>query len=271
MSKWIDFVKDWAKTHNITYAKALKDPKMKEAYKSKSPKMKGGATKEQRANASILRTRVANPLKEKLNMIAHSADSIDQIEYFENVERKPRNVYVDYTEDENRVEGADPSPMKVIEDAFRVYFDKLMKMPTDKLRREPDIFPQDGFFVPNNLLPLWDAVVKKLRKTPEEEEGDAMDADAFWTNSNDPRTINFLKLKKKAKDDFVKSRGNFKLPSINELQQAYVNDFEDAVKAYNKRYNKINGENPRKTGIAPNIIDFPVEFGSRKIGGRGFN
>lgn len=37
MSKWIDFVRQWAKENNTTYGCALSDPKMKEEYYKKNP------------------------------------------------------------------------------------------------------------------------------------------------------------------------------------------------------------------------------------------
>jgi hypothetical protein len=278
MSKWIEFVRQWAKDNGMTYTQALKDPRVKTEYRK--PKMEGGATKEQRLNASMLRSRVTpvggakSSLKTALNQITHSADTLDQIQFFE-AKGEPYNPYVDWMERPTFVEegknAPEGNPVEVIEKGFRNYFQRLMAMPIEDLRNNIDMFPKDGFFVPNNLIHLWDAVVKRMEKTPEETQEQAMDREAFWTDPTNPKVINWIKLKNKANDAWVKSRqSNNKLPEIDMLNQAYINDFADAVKAYNAKYGVRNGMNPvAERERRANIARFPAEYGARKVGGKG--
>lgn len=48
MSRWIEFVKQWAKDNNTTYGCAMSDPKLKEAYYKKHPKQSKEQKKEQK-------------------------------------------------------------------------------------------------------------------------------------------------------------------------------------------------------------------------------
>lgn len=282
MSKWIDFVKDWAKKHNMTYAKALKDPKMKEAYKS--PKMKGGATKEQRQNALLLRSRVKdNDTTQLLNMIVHSADTPAEIKEWEKTigRRQGRTqIYKDYTENPTYVEDdTEPTPVDILNRAFKEYFDNLDKVNVNQLIDNPHLFPADGFFIPAHFLPRWVNIKRKIEEYYANIEPDEEDIEPFWTDPNNPIVKEWSILDKRLR---------FELPAPTttkeqraQLKKEMVDFMEEkilpSVRAYNALYGFEDGFNPEAdySKAVPNkkgfkeIIQFPVKYANLVIQGKG--
>jgi len=302
MSKWIEFVKDWANKHNMKYSNALKDPKMKEAYHSmkggkvadpfttaykagfklgrdviapalmkvipppkKGKGIKGGATKEQRANATMLRTRIRDDdAQEELNMVAHSADTEKELAFWERKIGK-KNPYKDYTNSPDIAEVGNPTPTEILDVAFEMYFDDLDRRPVEDLINNPDIFPAEGFFIPSKYISRWQNILDKVRNYAPEAGEEAMAEEAFWTHPDDPRTKNLLDLYK----TYVKTKEAIYLTL---MEQAYENDFKDEIRAYNKKWDARNGYSPL-TSRNKGAIMFPIKVDKNNpktwIGGRG--
>lgn len=328
MSKWIEFVKDWANKHNMKYSNALKDPKMKEAYHSmkggkvadpfttaykagfklgrdviapalmkvipppkKGKGIKGGATKEQRANASLLRGRMKNEdTKRELNAIVHSADVPADLKDWTK-KLGFRNHYVDYTNSPDVVDDPTlPNPTEILNKAFKEYFDNLDKTTPEQMFNNPHLFPADGLFVPAMFLPRWEANIRRLQayvnsldeeeeeETPDKEE--EMDAEAFWTDPNDFRTKQWAELDYQVRVENPKPETDQETRRANILALKEFMDTEilPEVRKYNKKYGVDDGLNPKADyskasgkfkSSKKNFIQFPLKYAGLIIQGKG--
>ena len=290
MTKWIEFVRDWSKKNGLTYSQALKDPRLKAEYAK--PKAVGGTTAEIRDSAGLLRTRLFRDPKDglpkdnsglvvALNQLAHSADSKGTLVKMA-IGRSP-NPYVDYKNIENFVLDAVPAPLgrplDVITNGFRQYFGYLKSLSKDALRKEMEELPDAGWWIPRDLEQEWedtkDAMAEILdppkpkRREFTKEDVDEMRKDAFWMNEKNPEVKNIIKLRRSA----IKAYDKKDFPEfqriVGMIEDAYENDFAEAVRAYNKKFDVLDGFHPQnKFGIR-----FPIKLGEDEeeieIGGRG--
>jgi hypothetical protein len=291
MTKWIEFVRDWSKKNGLTYSQALKDPRLKAEYAK--PKAVGGTTAEIRDSAGLLRTRLFRDPKdglpkdnsgliEALNQLTHSADAKGTLDKMARGYRQ--NPYVDYTNRENFVRDDVPAPLgrplDVITNGFRQYFGYLKSLSRDALLKEVDELPDAGWWIPNELEQEWedtkDAMAEILDPPPPpvkriftKEDVDEMRKDAFWLNAKNPEVKNISKLRESAKKAYAKKDFPEFQRIVGMIEDAYEKDFAEAVRAYNKKFDVLDGFHPQnKYGIR-----FPIKLGEGEeeveIGGRG--
>jgi hypothetical protein len=291
MTKWIEFVRDWSKKNGLTYSQALKDPRLKAEYAK--PKAVGGTTAEIRDSAGLLRTRLFRDPKDglpkdnsglivALNQLTHSADAKGTLDKM--TRGYSQNPYVDYKNIENFVLDAVPAPLgrplDVITNGFRQYFGYLKSLSKDALLKEVDELPDAGWWIPKDLEQEWedtkDAMAEILDPPPPpvkriftKEDVDEMRKDAFWLNMKNPAVKNISKLRESAKKAYAKKDFPEFQRIVGMIEDAYENDFAEAVRAYNKKFDVLDGFHPQnKFGIR-----FPIKLGEGEeeieIGGRG--
>jgi hypothetical protein len=291
MTKWIEFVRDWSKKNGLTYSQALKDPRLKAEYAK--PKAVGGTTAEIRDSAGLLRTRLFRDPKDglpkdnsglivALNQLTHSADAKGTLDKM--ARGYPQNPYVDYKNIENFVLDAVPAPLgrplDVITNGFRQYFGYLKSLSKDAILKEMDELPDAGWWIPKDLEQEWedtkDAMAEILDPPPPpvkriftKEDVDEMRKDAFWVNAKNPEVRNISKLRESAKKAYSKKDFPEFQRIVGMIEDAYEKNFAEAVRAYNKKFDVLDGFHPQnKIGIR-----FPIKLGEDEeaieIGGRG--